>query len=278
MDAAQRIFNTLSVVPLDPDGRRKQADYSEFYAFRQRDLDHRSGVRESVHRGESSRPHPLSYGHPSEPSRYLFYDTAGNPIAAESVVDITGDLEITEDGALTVQTEMELWEYSRSRPMGEGSWCRDRCGWSRRVPSAGCSALSTPTFGGGRGGSQPAPQRRPLPGAPPGGRNHDRSRAAQPGIESGVAALRLDAGGRAARRREHPSGGQRADVPGSSTRRSPPPIRPTSRDRCAAMRWGRGGSAPWPWKWTPAPASSPRFRWCRSRRGRIGNRWGNGQN
>ena len=36
-----------------------------------------------------------------------FYDTEGNPIAAESVVDITGDLEITEDGALTVQTEME---------------------------------------------------------------------------------------------------------------------------------------------------------------------------
>ena len=37
--------------------------------------------------------------------------TEGNPIAAESVVDITGDLEITEDGALTVQTEME--------PLGE---------------------------------------------------------------------------------------------------------------------------------------------------------------
>ena len=32
--------------------------------------------------------------------------------------------------------------------------------------------------------------------------------------------------------------------PGSSTRRSPPPIRPTSRDRCAAMRLGRGCSAP----------------------------------
>ena len=31
-----------------------------------------------------------------------FYDKEGNPIAAESVVDLTGDLEITED----VQTEM----------------------------------------------------------------------------------------------------------------------------------------------------------------------------
>ena len=40
-----------------------------------------------------------------------FYDTEGNPIAAESVVDLTGDLEIQEDGGLTVLTEME--------PLGE---------------------------------------------------------------------------------------------------------------------------------------------------------------
>ena len=47
---------------------------------------------------------------PSRPAVY-FYDTEGNPIPAESVVDLTGDLEITEDGALTVWTEME--------PLGE---------------------------------------------------------------------------------------------------------------------------------------------------------------
>ena len=40
-----------------------------------------------------------------------FYDKEGNPIAAESVVDLTGDLEITEDGSLSVQMEME--------PLGE---------------------------------------------------------------------------------------------------------------------------------------------------------------
>ena len=48
--------------------------------------------------------------HPIRPALY-FYDKKGNPIAAESVVDVTGDLEITKDGALTVQTEME--------PLGE---------------------------------------------------------------------------------------------------------------------------------------------------------------
>ena len=74
MDAAQRIFNTLSVVPVDPDGGgRKQADYSEFCAFRQWDRHHlRFRVRESVHPAERSSPHPLSFGHPFEPSRYVF--------------------------------------------------------------------------------------------------------------------------------------------------------------------------------------------------------------
>ena len=43
---------------------------------------------------------------PSRPAIY-FYDTEGALVAPDSVVDITGDLEITEDGALTVRTEME---------------------------------------------------------------------------------------------------------------------------------------------------------------------------
>ena len=47
---------------------------------------------------------------PSRPTIY-FYDTEGNLIDPASVVDITGDLEVTEDGALTVRTEME--------PLGE---------------------------------------------------------------------------------------------------------------------------------------------------------------
>ena len=43
---------------------------------------------------------------PIRPVLY-FYDKEGNPITAESVVDVTGDLEIREDGGLTVQTEMD---------------------------------------------------------------------------------------------------------------------------------------------------------------------------
>ncbi len=38
---------------------------------------------------------------PVRPSIF-FYDTEGNPIAAESVVDVTGDPAIQDDGTLTV--------------------------------------------------------------------------------------------------------------------------------------------------------------------------------
>ena len=43
---------------------------------------------------------------PTRPVIY-FYDAEGNPIAPELVVDVTGDLMVTEGGALTVQTDME---------------------------------------------------------------------------------------------------------------------------------------------------------------------------
>ena len=62
---------------------------------------------------ERSGP-PLSPFHqaipPVRPVLY-FYDKEGHLIAPESVVDVTGDLEVTEDGALSIQTEME--------PLGE---------------------------------------------------------------------------------------------------------------------------------------------------------------
>ena len=58
---------------------------------------------------QRSRPAPTPFHvaiPPIRPAIY-FYDTEGHPIAAESVVDVTGDLAIQEDGGLTVRTEME---------------------------------------------------------------------------------------------------------------------------------------------------------------------------
>ena len=107
MDAAQRIFNTLSVVPVDRTGGGGGETVLDFAHFV-----NGTWITDLVFVNlstEASRPAPTPFHTdilPSRPEIY-FYDTEGNPIAAESVVDITGDLEITEDGALTVRTEME---------------------------------------------------------------------------------------------------------------------------------------------------------------------------
>ena len=64
---------------------------------------------------------------PVRTALYL-YDKGGNLIAAESVVEVTGDLEVTADGSLTVRTEMEPLGNSRFRPTAGGG--RERIGES----------------------------------------------------------------------------------------------------------------------------------------------------
>ena len=59
--------------------------------------------------------------HPIRPALY-FYDQEGHPIDPESVVDLMGDLEVTEDAALTVQTEMEPLGELTISTHGRGSW------------------------------------------------------------------------------------------------------------------------------------------------------------
>ena len=107
MDAAQRIFNTLSVVPVDRTGGGNKQTTLDFAHFV-----NGTWITDLVFLNletQPSGPAPTPFHTAIPPSRpaIYFYDTEGNPIAAASVVDITGDLEITEDGALTVRTEME---------------------------------------------------------------------------------------------------------------------------------------------------------------------------
>ena len=106
MDPGTRIFTTLPLFPVDRGGGNKQTTLNFAHFVNGTWITDLVFVNLST---EASRPAPTPFHTdvlPSRPAIY-FYDTAGNPIAAESVVDITGDLEITEDGALTVQTEME---------------------------------------------------------------------------------------------------------------------------------------------------------------------------
>ena len=107
MDAAERIFNTLSVVPVDRTGGGNKQTALDFAHFV-----NGGWITDLVFvnlETQPSRPAPTPFHTdilPSRPAIY-FYDTEGALVAAESVVDLTGDLEVTEDGALTVRTEME---------------------------------------------------------------------------------------------------------------------------------------------------------------------------
>ena len=107
MDSGTRIFTTLPVVSADRTGGGGAAvlDFAHFVNGDGATSD-LVFVNVSTQR---SRPAPTPFHSdilPIRPAIY-FYDTEGHPIAAESVVEVTGDLEIQEDGALTVRTEME---------------------------------------------------------------------------------------------------------------------------------------------------------------------------
>ena len=93
MDPGSRIFITLPVFPVNrlAGGRAAVLDFAHF-------VNGDGTTSDLVFVNVSTQP--------SRPAVY-FYDTEGNPIAAESVVDLTGDLVIQEDGSLTVQTQME---------------------------------------------------------------------------------------------------------------------------------------------------------------------------
>ena len=107
IDAVNRIFTTLPVVPVDRGGGGREAAL-DFAHFANGDGTTSDLVFVNM-KTQPSGPAPTPFHvaiPPLRPAIY-FYDTEGHPIAAESVVEVTGDLEITEDGGLTVLTEME---------------------------------------------------------------------------------------------------------------------------------------------------------------------------
>ena len=112
LDAGNRIFTTLPVVPVARTGGRGQGAGLDFAHFANGDgiVSGMVFVNLSTQPGG---PGPTPFHTVIRPTRPVlyFYDKGGNLIDPESVVDLTGDLEVTEDGALTVQTEME--------PLGE---------------------------------------------------------------------------------------------------------------------------------------------------------------
>ena len=112
LDDSNRIFTTLPVVPVARTGGRGQEAGLDFAHF----ANGNGTTSDLVFVNVSPRPSgpgPTPYHtavSPSRPALY-FYDQEGHLMDPASVVDLTGDLEITGDGALSIQTEME--------PLGE---------------------------------------------------------------------------------------------------------------------------------------------------------------
>ena len=107
IDTVNRIFTALPVFPVDRGGGGREAAL-DFAHFANGDGTTSDLVFVNM-KTEPSGPAPTPFHVAIPPIRPVlyFYDKEGNPIAAESLVDVTGDLEITEDGGLTVQTQME---------------------------------------------------------------------------------------------------------------------------------------------------------------------------
>ena len=155
LDAASRIFTTLPVLPVRrAGGRAAELTFAHFA--------NGGGITSDLVfvnlSTERSRPAPTPFHSdilPLRPALY-FYDTEGEPIAAESVVDITGDLEVMEDGGLTVLTEMEPLGELTISTHGRGDLVSGSVRVAADEPIGGVLRFDLPGIGvAGVGASQP---------------------------------------------------------------------------------------------------------------------------
>ena len=147
LDAANRIFTTLPVVPVDPrdGGGETVLDFAHFA--------NGAGIKsELVFVNAETQPS----GPAIRPAIY-FYDKGGNPIAAESVVEVTGDLEVQEDGSLSVRRRG--WSNSRQLTIsthGQGEVVSGSVKVLSDGPIGGVLRFNLPNIGvAGVGASQP---------------------------------------------------------------------------------------------------------------------------
>ena len=186
-------------------------------------------------------------------------------------MDITGDLAVTEDGGLTVQTEMEPLGVLTIATHGRGALVSGSVRVIADEPIGGVLRFDLPGIGvAGVGASSPVrdalfPVRR-----------------REGGINTGVAVHNLGEEVMEVTC-ELMKGGTVLDdvsIPLAANGQSSwfinevftGAIRPTSRGRCAAPRQGRGCSPEWPWNWMPPTGSSRHSRCFRWKRRRIRNR------
>ena len=155
MDPGTRIFTTLPLFPVDRGGGNKQTTLNFAHFVNGIWITDLVFVNLST---EASRPAPTPFHTDIPPSRpaIYFYDTEGALVAPESVVDVTGDLEITEVGALTVQTEMEPLGVLTISTHGRGALVSGSVRVVSDGPIGGMLRFEHPDFGvAGVGASPP---------------------------------------------------------------------------------------------------------------------------
>ena len=143
LDAENRIFTTLPVVPVDRTGGSNKEATLDFAHFAKG-----AGITSSLVLVNVAT-------HPIRPALY-FYDQEGQPIDPESVVDLTGDLEAAGDGALTVRTEMDPLGELTISTHGRGEVVSGSVKVVSDGPIGGFLRFSLPGIGvAGVGASQP---------------------------------------------------------------------------------------------------------------------------
>ena len=155
LDAGNHIFTTLPVVKVNR-GRAGEAalDFSHF-------ANGASIVSEMVFMNletQPSGPPPTPFHQAIPPIRPVlyFYDKEGNLIDPESMVDLTEDLEVTGDGALSIWTEMEPLGELTISTHGRGELVSGSVKVAANGPIGGVLRFDLPGIGvAGVGASQP---------------------------------------------------------------------------------------------------------------------------
>ena len=143
LDAGNRIFTTLPVVPVDRTGGGGQEVALDFAHF----ANGASLTSDLVLVNVAA--HPIR-------SALYFYDKGGHLVDAELLVDITVDLEVTEDGSLTVRTEIEPLGELTISTHGRGEIVSGSVKVASDGPLGGVLRFDLPGIGvAGVGASQP---------------------------------------------------------------------------------------------------------------------------
>ena len=92
----------------------------------------------------------------ARPEIYFFYDTGGVLVPPASLVDLTGDLEVTEDGALTVRAAMEPLGVLTISTHGRGELVTGSVRVVSEGPIGGMLRYAHPSLGAAGAGAGPA--------------------------------------------------------------------------------------------------------------------------